>query len=422
MPDAIAWFRDGRYQTGYRINDPPYRSIGVNEPLRPSILFLTTHVSYFLSHRMPLARHVRDQGYRIIVAAHADTVLEPLLVEGFEFCEVPFRRQGINPITELYTLWRIFQLYRSEGPLLVHHFSHKAILYGGMAARLAGIRAVVGTVTGLGYSFTAPGIKAGVIRRVIEVLYLCLLRFSRSRLIFQNPDDRAFFVSRHLLDPQLTTQIPGAGVNCREFRPQPDPEHPVVLTVARLLWSKGIAEVVAASAHLRRRGINVRFVLAGAAGDDNPQSIPVQQVKDWCDQGLIEWHGVCKDVAALLAGSWVVCLPSHREGLPLALAEALAAGRPVVTTDVPGCREVVSEGVNGFLVPVGDVVAIADRLELLLADSDLRHRMGQAGREVAESRLSVERVVSSTMLWYRHCLDVTDSRFPVVECPEDKDK
>lgn len=158
----------------------------MSEITKPVILLLSTHASFFLSYRLPLARHLRDHGYRVIVAAHADVAPEALLQEGLEFREIAFRRQGTNLFQELQILLSIFRLYRHERPALVHHISHKPILYGGLAARLAGIRAVVGTLPGLGYAFAAIGLKARAIRTVIEILYLLRGRCGRSHLIFQN--------------------------------------------------------------------------------------------------------------------------------------------------------------------------------------------------------------------------------------------
>lgn len=378
----------------------------MSEIPKPVIMMLGTHASFFLSHRLPLARHLRDHGFRVIVATHADVAPEALLKEGLEFREIAFRRQGTNVFQELQTLLSIFRLYRRERPALVHHISHKPILYGGLAARLAGIRAVVGTLPGLGYAFAAKGLKAGAIRIVLEILYLLRGRFGRSHLIFQNPDDRAFFIDRKFVSSDFSTLILGSGVDCQKFQPQPEreTEPPVVLTVSRMLWTKGIAEVIAAANILRQRGVEARFILAGPAADDNPQSIPLRFLLHWNAKGMVEWVGKSDDVSALLASAHVVCLPSYGgEGLPLALAEAAAAGRPIVTTDTPGCREVVVDGVNGFLVPVGDSVQLADRMAQLLASRDLRRRMGQAGRERALNKLSIEIVCDQTLKLYRRC-------------------
>lgn len=236
----------------------------------------------------------------------------------------------------------------------------------------------------------------------MELLYVFVSRFSKSNLIFQNFADYAYFTARRLVPKAQANIILGSGVSCTKFHPRPEPlsGRPIIVTPARMLWSKGIGDLVEAAILLRKRGVDARFILAGLAGDDNPQNISVEQLQRWNADGIVEWIGVSKDMPALLASAQIVCLPSHREGLPLALAEAAAAGRPIVTTDTPGCREVVEDGVNGFLVPLGDCVRLADRIEELLDNPELRRKMGHAGRQRALQHLALERIIQQTTSLY----------------------
>lgn len=366
------------------------------------ILFLTTHSSYFVSHRMPLARFLRDQGYEVIVAAAADSGVSDIEEEGFRFCNVPFRRQGMNILTELYTLFCIVRLYARERPSLVHHISHKPVIYGAVAAHLTGIRAIVGTVTGLGYAYAGPGLKASIVRFIIEMLYRLYFRDGRTHLIFQNPNDQALFVRKRFISPSRTSLIAGSGVDCEVFVPSTEPEGvPVVVLASRMLRDKGVGEFVEAARQLKARGVSARFILAGAAGDNNPSSIPEAQLLAWTQEGVVDWVGYSRDMPTLFARAHIVCLPSYREGLPLVLAEAAAAGKPVITTDTPGCRDVVQEGVNGFLVPVQDSKILADRMECLLQDAGARQRMGEAGRAFALQQFAVEHIVAQTVDIYQ---------------------
>ena len=365
------------------------------------ILFLTTHASYFKSHRLPIARFLLDHGVEVIVAAAIDTDISILEQEGFRFCHVPFRRQGTNILIELYTLFCVTKIYLKEKPSLVHHISHKPILYGSIAARLAGIKAIVGTVTGLGYSFIARGLKARVIRLMIEILYKLSILTAQTHFIFQNPDDRSLFIRKGFISSSRTTLIYGSGVDTRIFTPTPEAHGvPVVILAARMLWSKGVGDFVDAARLIKSRGITAKFILAGAAGDSNPQSISTSQLEIWSKEGIVEWVGHDRDVPTLLSKAHIVCLPSYGEGLPLVLAEAAAAGKPIVTTDTPGCREVVEHDVNGFLVPSHDSHELAKRIEHLLIDFDLRQRMGAASRSMSMKKFSVEHIIAQTIEVY----------------------
>lgn len=371
-------------------------------PPRTRILFLTTHASYFVSHRLAVARFLRDQGIEIIVATAAGPGVALIEREGFRFCHVPFRRESMNVLSELHTLFRIARLYIKEKPSLTHHVGHKPILYGAVAGRLAAIGATVGTVTGLGYAYAAPGFKARGAKLAIEMLYRLFFYIGRTHLIFQNPDDRALFVRKRFISPTRTSLIAGSGVDCHTFITSPEPEGvPIVVLAARMLRDKGVEEFVDAAKRIKQRGIHAKFILAGAAEDSNPSNISEAELLGWNRAGAIEWIGYCLDIPALMTKTHIVCLPSYREGLPLVLAEAAAAGKPIVTTDTPGCREVVQDGVNGFLVPIRDSQALANRIESLLLDGDMRRRMGIAGRFLALQKFSIEHVVAQTVEVYQ---------------------
>ena len=220
-------------------------------------------------------------------------------------------------------------------------------------------------------------------------------------MIFENSDDLKEAIGFGAISADDAVLIRGAGIDLDAFAPSPEPEGvPVVTLTARMLWDKGVAEFVGAARQLKQAGIAARFLLVGAPDALNRAAIPQATLDTWQAEGVVDCLGFRGDIAVVLAESHVVCLPSYREGLPKSLLEALAAGKPVVTTDVPGCREVVADGINGFLVPARSVTPLADALRKLIADPDLRHHMGAAGRSRAETEFSTQRVTAETLAIY----------------------
>ena len=362
--------------------------------------------SFFLSHRLPLARGARDAGMEVMVAA-GDTGHGPAIAKaGFEFIPLPFARGALNPLREAWTFNVLLHLYRRLRPSLVYHNTAQPVIYGSVAARLAGGAAVVNAISGLGYVFTSDHLTAKALRPLLRRLWRTALSHPRSRTIFENPDDRDDFVRMGLVRETASVVIRGAGVDCGTFRVVAEPEGvPTVVLPARMLWDKGVREFVEAARTLRARGRLARFVLVGAPDDGNREAIPTQQLDSWSREGVVEWWGHRSDMPAVLAGAAVVVLPSYGEGLPKALLEAAAAGRPVVTTDVRGCREVVRPGVTGLLVPPRDSAALAESIERLLASPSLRADLGLGARRLVEAEFGEPMIVERTLAVYRRVLD-----------------
>jgi glycosyltransferase involved in cell wall biosynthesis len=290
-------------------------------------------------------------------------------------------------------------LYRRLQPAIVHHVAMKPVLYGSLAARLSGVRGVVNALAGMGWLFTSAGGGARLIKRGVRVAMGGLL--SRGIALVQNPDDAAL-LARLGVPRGNIRRIAGSGVDLARFRPAAEPGSiPVIVLPARLLWDKGVGEFVEAARILRSRGVNARFVLVGDPDPANPASISAAQVADWVRDGAVEHMGWMDDMPDVFANAYIVCLPSYREGLPKALIEAAAAGRPIVTTDVPGCREVVEDGVQGLCVPPRDANALADALARLIADPALRARMGEAARKRAEMEFGLDAVIAQTLALYK---------------------
>jgi glycosyltransferase involved in cell wall biosynthesis len=375
-------------------------------PPRPKLLYLVTEDSYFCSHRLPLARAAQAAGFEVVVATRVKEQGAQIEAEGFRLVPIHLSRGGTNPLRELESMWELLRVYRDERPDLVHHVAVKPVLYGSLVARLAGIGGTVNAVAGMGYLFSSRRVRARLLRPFIVRGYRAALNARRSRLILQNPDDAALLRGLGVIDDATRlTIIRGSGVEMDAYPARPEPAGtPLVVLPARMLWSKGVVEFVEAARSLRARGVAARFALVGAGDPENPEAIPDAQLRAWKAEGAVEWWGFREDMPDVLASANVVCLPSHREGLPKVLIEAACCARALVATDVPGCREVVRHEDNGLLVPLRDAAGLAAAVERLVADPVLRARMGARGRERVQAEFRIEKVIEATLGLYRELL------------------
>ena len=329
---------------------------------------------------------------------------------GLRWLPLPMDRRSLNPLREALLLWHLVRLFRRERPDVVHGFTIKCAVYGSLAARLAGVPARVNAVAGMGYVFISGATKARLLRPVVSMLLKLALDGRNARLILQNPDDVALFRRARLVDPAHVRLIPGSGVDCTRFSPaevQDTDARVRVVLPARLLWDKGLAEYVDAARILRARGVPVDLLLAGTPDPGNPAAVPESAVRARVSEGLVQWLGHVDDMPALFRSVQIVALPSYREGLPKGLIEAGASGCALVTTDVPGCREVVTHEVDGLLVPVKDGVALADAIERLVRDPALRNTLGAAARKKAIAEFDERIVVARTLGVYAELLGST---------------
>lgn len=373
---------------------------------RRSLVFLVTEDWYFCLHWMHIAVAARSAGFRVTVITRVADDGDRIRAAGLELIPFDLRRKSRNPFRALVDLLRIVKLYRALKPDMLQHITMKPVLFGSLAARLAGVPAVINTVAGLGYLFSSSDRFARTARPFVTLAYRVALASRRHRLIVQNHDDLDFFVRVTGVDARRAHLIRGVGVDTTRFHPGPEPGGvPLVLMPARMLRDKGIHEFVAAARLLRERGVAVRLAVAGDRDPSNPASVSEQQLYDWAAEDLVDLLGWQSDMAPLYRAAHVVALPSYREGLPTALTEAAACGRPIVTCDVPGCREVVIDGENGILVPPRDAEALASAIARLAADPALRRRMGHRGRARAEAEFSVERIVAATLAVYAEAID-----------------
>ncbi len=373
------------------------------------ILYVGNHASYFLTHRLPVFQSLQESGCDVHVAVPAKSdalgrmidadAIETIERLGFHFHDIPISRGSINPINELRTLYYLFRLYRTLKPELIYHATVKPVLYGGLMSRIVGIPGAIFGVTGLGYLFVASGFKGLLIRMPIKLAFRLALSHPNAHTIFQNYDDYEAFVHQNLVNARNATVIKGSGVDLSEYNYLEETNcTPIVVLISRMLWDKGVREFVEAARILSNAGTKGRFVLVGDSDPDNPASVPQSQLRAWQDQGIIEWWGWRKDIPSILQQSHIVSLPSYYpEGVPKCLIEAAACGKPIVTTNMPGCKEIVEDGINGFLVPPRDTSSLAESIRQLIENPELRQEMGRRSREIAESEFSIEKVVGATI-------------------------
>jgi glycosyltransferase involved in cell wall biosynthesis len=360
------------------------------------IIFFANTDWYLWNFRLNLARSLRARGVDVIMLSPPGNYVEQIQTAGFRWLPLPMSRKGMNPVEELKVLWQVKNIYSKEKPDIAHHFTVKCILYGSIAAHWSRVGAVVNAVTGQGYIFSAPGFGGLILRLIARSLYWHALK--GTQIIFQNEEDRRAFIGMHLVDPAAAHLIPGSGIDLERFIPTPEPQGlPVVMFAARMLWEKGVGDFVQAARILRSEGVRARFVLVGDTYKDDPSAVPEQQLKAWKEDGVIEWWGWRDDMQFVLSQSSVVCLPTYyKEGVPRVLTEAAAAGRPIVSSDVVGCKEIVRDGLNGFVVPPKQPVLLAQALRALIDDPHKRAQMGCEGRKIVEQSFSDEKIMLNT--------------------------
>lgn len=362
--------------------------------VRGTALFVVTEDWYFCSHRLPLARALRDAGFKVAVATRLDRHEERIRAEGFEIHPLPSLRRGLAPWREPGTVWALAALYRRLNPELVLHVALKPVFLGALASLFSGRRPTVNILTGMGFVFTSGSWKARLFRLPIAALMRALLDIPGMRTVVQNMEDFETLTAAGVLPRDRTDLVRGSGVDVGHFSLLPEPEGRfTAAAVCRLLGDKGVYDLIAAARLLRGKGTPLRLLLAGPIDPLNPTAVTESEVLAWQREGLVEWLGPAEDVRSVWAQAHAAVLPSHREGLPKALVEAAACGRPIVTTDTTGCREVVADGVNGILVPPHSPPALAEALIRMASHPELRTAMGVASRSRAEKLFSEQVVI-----------------------------
>jgi glycosyltransferase involved in cell wall biosynthesis len=376
--------------------------------MNKKILYVDNRSQYFVSHRLPLALAVRDQLAEVHVTtlSRREDDIKTITSNGMDFHRLAYNSNDRSVVKPIMLGLELARLFKELRPDLIHILTLKAMCVGGFAFLLADKSAVLMTVTGLGYAFTSRTLKARLLGTAVSTIMPPLLKRAGDDFIFQNLDDLTVFHEKFRIARERLHLIRGSGVEIRNYPMLAEETGiPTVILVSRMLRDKGVTEFVEAATSLKLDGVQARFVLVGDPDPENPAGIPGSQLKEWHESGVIEWRGYCHDMLTLFSEAHIICLPSYREGIPKVLTEAAACGRPIVTTDAPGCREVVRHQENGLLVPPRDSHALAAALRILIKDPELRLSMGQNGRSLAENEFSLERVIKENFKLYERILE-----------------
>ncbi len=367
------------------------------------LLFFVTEDWYFCSHRMALAVAAKQSGdYDVTVVTRVNQHADKILEQGFKLIPLDIDRGGVNPFQEFKTLVSLWRIYRQVQPDIIHHIALKPVLYGGLITLFNRKIKVVNLVAGLGAIFSSQKTKARLLRPWVKQLLRVLFNRPLTKVIVQNSDDRQLLINQLKLAADKIALIQGSGVDIQQFCVKLEPCGIVsVALVSRLLWDKGIAEFVDAVKILKQKGLEFNALLVGSPDNENMASVSQSQLDDWQAEGVIQCLGYVSDIAKFWQENHLAVLPSYREGLPRSLLEAAASGRAIITTDTAGCNAVVEDGVNGILVPVKDTQALADAIETLIINPELRVKMGLEGRKRVEEYFSDEIVIVQTLDVYR---------------------
>lgn len=365
------------------------------------LLMIVNEDRFFLSHRKEIAIAALQAGWDVTIVCKDTGRLREVEDLGLKVIELPINPTGMNLRQELRTFWFLYNLYTKNKDAVVHHVGLKDILWGGLAAKLAGVRGVVNAVSGLGAVFS--GGKMGMTAKGILAVMRFANRRKRLKVIFQNQEDKNLFLQHRVITEDQIEFIKGSGVDLNEFKYVPEPENETLKVVftARMVKEKGVIELIEAAERLRKEYEGrVEFWLCGRLAV-NADAISKEELESRCSEGYIKWLGFQKDIKTILEQCHIMAFPSYyREGVPKSLIDVCAVGRPIVTTNSIGCKDVVDDGVNGFLVPIKDSEALADKLRILIEDKDLRIKMGKASRHKAEQEFAIEKVVQKHLAIY----------------------
>jgi glycosyltransferase involved in cell wall biosynthesis len=366
------------------------------------ILLIANTDWYLYRFRISLANFLRMQGDEVVFVSPSGRFVPDIKEQGFRWIEWYVGRQSVNPLIELKAILGLARIYSYERPSLVHLHTIKPVIYGSIAAQLTGVPAVIHSITGRGYVFLGKDIKARLLRAIVKRVYRFVLNSRCSMTIFENETDRDYFLDENLVMSKNSSVIEGVGVDTDYYSFSPESDGvPIIVLAGRMLWDKGVGTFVDAARLLHSKKF-ARFILVGEPDSGNPASIDISILDEWVNEGVVEWWGWQADIRSVFVSCHIVVLPSLGEGIPTILLEAAATGRPIVATDVPGCRDVVVDGSTGFLVPQQDPLALATALEKLIVNPKMRKTMGRAGREYIIQRFDGSKINQETYRIYQN--------------------
>lgn len=370
---------------------------------RPVLLYLVTEDWYFLSHRLPMACAAQRAGYDVHVATSVGRHGAEIEKYGFTLHPLRWRRGSMNPLALISILSQVRSLYRRLPPDLVHHVALQPAVIGSLAAIGLPLKRL-NALAGLGFGFTSASLRARLIRPILKSLLTVLLADRNAWTLVQNQDDRKQMLALGL-SPERISLIAGSGVDVDKLQPLPEPEGPITVAfVGRLLADKGVHALMSAQALLANKGQDIHWILAGTRDPANPASVSEAEIEKWRRLAGVQFLGHVADIREVWKRAHIAVLPSRREGLPKSLLEAASCARPIVATDVPGCRDIALAGVNALLVPPDDAKGLAEAVAVLAKDPEMRQRFGTAGRRLVEERFSSTRIGQETAALYDHIL------------------
>ena len=369
------------------------------------ILYIVNDINFFVSHRLEIALSAKKEGFQIHVACPRSDYKFNNKLQGFNHQLISLSRSGRNPLKEIYTFFSIFRVIQKVNPDLMHLITIKPVIYGGMISSILKIDGVVSSVPGLGYSFIHKGLKATFFRFLISFLYKLAFKGNSLRVIFQNNEDKAILKKLTKLDASKIVLMIGSGVDLKKFSFSTLPKgKPIVSMASRLQRDKGVFEFFEAAKILRERKKEIEFYFIGELDSFYASKIEQEDFKKWKKTDYVKFLGFRTDINDLFKESTIIVLPSYREGFPKVLQEAAACGRPIIASDVPGCREAIKEGKTGHLVEPRSATALADKIQELIEDKELLQKMGYEGRKLAEEEFSIDKIVSQHLELYDELL------------------
>tara|TARA_Y100000768_G_scaffold388831_1_gene387674 strand:+ start:29056 stop:30192 length:1137 start_codon:yes stop_codon:yes gene_type:complete len=365
------------------------------------ILFIVSEDWYFVSHRFELAKEAISKGYEVSLLTNVYSHKKVIESAGINLLPWSLQRNSYNPIKEIKSILQIFYAINLIKPSLVHSVALKPILYSSIASKFTYIKSIVFAFAGLGYLFTSNKFLIKMARLPLLIALRVLMKNDHSNFIFQNQDDIDTFMDLKIANESNVYLIPGSGVNTNRFYPDSqkiEESVPIIILPARLLWDKGIGDFVEAAKILRNKDFTARFVLVGQPDPHNLANIPQSKIDEWVSSKIIEYWGFQEDMPKIFNQSTIVCLPSYREGFPKVLLEAASCSKPIIATDVPGCRQAVHHNKSGLLVPPRNPKALAETIEKMINDEELCKKMGEFGLKRVHSELSQEIISKKTFL------------------------
>jgi glycosyltransferase involved in cell wall biosynthesis len=375
---------------------------------KKEILFLVPDDATFIIQRLVMAQGAQKAGYDVHVASEDTGASDKIRELGFTFHRLDLNRGGLNPFADFKPFLKLIFFLAKQRPDILQCVSIKPVLYGATAGTIVGLKRIVCLINGMGYAFEGHDFKGKIVKRVALSLYRNALALPGIRVIFQNPDDQAYFIDNKLVDAHKTILIRGSGVNMEKFCPTPltvNPK-PIILFVGRLLWNKGLKELIEAARVLKAENLEFTLKIVGAPDKRNPEAVPESYLKDLHQEGIVDWVGRQSDMPKFYRESDIVCLPTqYKEGLPLTLLEAASTGRALVATDVAGCREIVRTGINGFLVPPKTTIELTDALRVLVLDPELRKTFGMESSRIVKEEFSAEIIQEQLVSVYESLLN-----------------